>query len=88
VQLAALETDTRCVICTGGMAPSSIVLSRADELGIPMVLVEMDTLSAVERMEVLFGHVRVHDAVKVARIRELLAEQADLDALFSAFDGV
>jgi len=87
VQLAALETDTRCVICTGGMAPSSIVLSRADELGIPMVLVEMDTLSAVEHMEVLFGHVRVHDAVKVARIRELLAEQADLDALFSALGG-
>lgn len=87
VQLAALETDTRCVICTGGMAPSSIVLSRADELGIPMVLVEMDTLSAVEHMEVLFGHVRVHDAVKVARIRELLAEQADLDAIFTTLGG-
>jgi len=84
VQLAALETDTRCVICTGGMAPSSIVLSRADELGIPMVLVEMDTLSAVEHMEVLFGHVRVHDATKVARIRELLAAHADLDSLFAA----
>lgn len=87
VQLAALETDTRCVICTGGMAPSSIVLSRADELGIPMVLVEMDTLSAVERMEVLFGHVRVHDANKVARIRELLGAHADVDSLFAALGG-
>lgn len=84
VQLAALETDTRCVICTGGMAPSSIVLSRADDLGVPMVLVEMDTLSAVEHMEVLFGRVRVHDAVKVARMRELLAEDGDLNALFAA----
>lgn len=87
VQLAALETDTRCVICTGGMAPSSIVLSRADDLGVPMVLVEMDTLSAVERMEALFGRVRVHDAVKVGRIRELLAQDADLDALFTEFLG-
>lgn len=84
VQLAALETDTRCVVCTGGMPPSSIVLSHADDLGVPMILVEMDTLSAVERMEVLFGRVRVHDAVKVARIRELLAEDADLGAIFNA----
>lgn len=87
VQLAALETDTRCVICTGGMAPSSIVLSRADDLAVPMVLVEMDTLSAVERMEALFGRVRVHDAVKVAKIRELLARDADIGAMFDAFLG-
>ena len=87
VQLAALETDTRCVICTGGMAPSSLVLSRADDLGVPMVLVEMDTLSAVEHMEILFGRVRIHDAVKVARIRELLAQDADLGAVFAALKG-
>ena len=84
VQLAALETDTRTVICTGGMMPSSLVLARADDLGVPVVLVGMDTLSAVERMEGLFGRVRVHDADKVAKIRQMLSESADLDGIFAA----
>jgi BioD-like phosphotransacetylase family protein len=85
VQLAALETKTSCLILTGNFPPSSIVLSRAEELGVPMVLVDMDTLTAVERMENLLGKMRVHDPAKAARIRELLVENADLPGLFAAF---
>jgi BioD-like phosphotransacetylase family protein len=44
----------------------------------------MDTLSAVEHMERLFGRVRVHDAEKVAKIRRMLAESADLEGIFAA----
>ncbi len=87
VQLAALETDTRCIILTGNLPPSSLVLSRAEELGVPMVLVGMDTLSAVERMETLLGRVRLHDPGKAARIREMFKEAVDTDALLAtAFD--
>jgi uncharacterized protein len=39
VQLAALETDTRALVLTGDLPPSAHVLSRAEELGVPMVLV-------------------------------------------------
>jgi BioD-like phosphotransacetylase family protein len=85
VQLAALETNTSCLILTGNLPPSSIVLARAEDLGVPMVLVDMDTLSAVERMENLLGRMRVHDPAKADRIRALLAANADLPALFAAF---
>lgn len=84
VQLAALETNTRCVILTGNMAPSSIVLSRAEELGVPMLLVDMDTLTAVERMESLMGRMRMHDATKVARILELVRTSIDVEAMLAA----
>jgi len=84
VQLAALETDTRCIILTGNLPPSSLVLSRAEELGVPMVLVPMDTLTAVEKMEALLGRVRLHDPGKAARIREMLAENVDVDALLAS----
>lgn len=84
VQLAALETDTKCVILTGNLPPSSQVLSRAEELGVPMVMVDMDTLSAVERMESILGHTRLHDPVKADRIREMLSRAVDLDGLFRA----
>lgn len=83
VQLAALETDTRCIILTGNLPPSSLVLSRAEELGVPMILVGMDTLTAVEKMETLLGRVRLHDPGKAARIREMFAEAVDVDRLLS-----
>jgi uncharacterized protein len=86
VQLAALETDTSCLVLTGGFPPSPAVLVRGEELGVPMVLVEDDTLTAVERLESLLGRVHLHDPGKVARIRALLTADVSLDDLFAAFD--
>lgn len=85
VQLAALETSTSAIVLTGNQPPSSVVLSRADELGVPMVMVDMDTLTAVERMESLMGHVRLHGPGKTDRMREMFARGVDIDKLFAAF---
>ena len=86
VQLAALETNTRCIILTGNMPPSSLVLSRAEELGVPILLVDTDTLTAVEKMEHLMGHTRLHDATKADRIREMFERSVDIGALARAFE--
>ncbi len=86
VQLAALETDTRAIVLTGNLPPSPHVLARAEELGVPVILVGLDTLGAVERLEDLFGRMRIHDPVKAARIREMLAAAVDIDALLAAFE--
>lgn len=85
VQLAALETNTHALILTGNMPPGSLVLARAEELGVPMIMVDTDTLTAVEKMEALMGHVRLHDVNKAARIREILKQSVDVDSLLSAF---
>lgn len=88
VQLAALETDTRCIVLTGGLAPSSLVLSRAQELGVPMILVDADTLTAVEAMERLLGHVRLHDPAKAARMRDIVESNVDVDRLMASAFGL
>lgn len=85
VQLAALETNTSALVLTGNFPPSSIVLARAEELGVPMVLVDMDTLTAVEHLEQLLGRVRLHEPAKAARIRELLTANVALPELLSTF---
>ncbi|HEX9093375.1 MAG TPA: phosphotransacetylase family protein [Coriobacteriia bacterium] len=85
VQMAALETSTNLVILTGNLPPSSFVLARADELGVPVLLVDMDTLTAVERMESLMGHVRLHGPGKTDRMREMFAEGVRVDELLAAF---
>jgi uncharacterized protein len=85
VQLAALETSTSAIVLTGNQPPSSVVLSRADELGVPMIMVDMDTLTAVERMESLMGHVRLHGPGKTDRMREMFTRGVDADKLVAAF---
>lgn len=84
VQLAALETSTRCIVLTGNMPPSRTVLARAEELGVPMVLADMDTLTAVERLEALLGRVHLHDEAKAARIRALFEREVDVARLLAA----
>lgn len=84
VQLAALETSTRAIVLTGNLPPDPFVATRADELGVPMLMVDTDTLTAVERMEALLGRVHLHDPVKAARIRAMLERECDLERLFSA----
>lgn len=81
VQLAALETPTKCLILTGNFQPSSVVLGRAEELGVPMILVNFDTLTAVERVGEIIGHVRFHEIKKINKIVDVVREFINIDRL-------
>lgn len=81
IQLAALETSTQCLILTGHLPPSSTILSRADDLEIPILSVDLDTLTTVEIVDRAFGQVRLHEPVKVQCIRQLMTEHFDIDRL-------
>lgn len=84
IQLAALETSTKCLILTGNMHPSPIILTRAEELGVPMILVSQDTMSALQSIEGFFGRSRFHQRKKIARFDQLLAKYFDFEALYQA----
>lgn len=81
VQLAALETPTKCLILTGNFQPSTVVLGRAEELGVPMILVNYDTLTAVEKVGEIIGHVRFHEIKKIDKIIEVVREYIDVNKL-------
>jgi len=83
IQLAALETSTKCLILTGNLYPSPIILDRAEEVGVPVILVKQDTLTAVEIIEQFFGKTRLHQKRKVDRFEEMLEERFDFDALYA-----
>ena len=82
IQLAALETSTKCLILTGNLRPSPIIMGRAEEVGVPMILVRQDTLTAVEVIERFFGKTRFHLAKKVERFGEMLDDRFDYDLLY------
>ena len=82
IQLAALQTPTKAVILTGNLHPSSVIVKRAQQVGVPMLLVASDTLSTVEQIETTIGKLRVREAAKVERARELLETNLDFERLF------
>jgi hypothetical protein len=81
IQLAALQTSTRALVLTGNLYPSPVLVGRAQQLGVPMLLVAEDTLATVERIDRIMGRLRVREAVKVVRARELLEAHIDFARL-------
>ena len=83
IQLAALEASTQCLILTGAGDPLPQLISRAEELEVPLLKVEHDTLTTVEVIESAFGHVRLHESVKATYAFRLVEEHCDFERLFS-----
>ena len=82
IQLAALEASTQCLILTGAGDPLPQLISRAEELEVPLLKVEHDTLTTVEVIESTFGHVRLQESVKATYAFRLVEEHCDFEALF------
>ena len=81
IQLAALQTATRALVLTGNIHPSGVIVRRAQQLGVPLLLAPHDTLATVERIEGIAGRVRVRESAKVERGRALFAHHVDLDRI-------
>jgi BioD-like phosphotransacetylase family protein len=82
MHLVALETATRCLILTGNLRPMPEVLRRAEELGVPVLLVRQNTLEAVEAIEQVFGKTRLGQESKLKRFETLFAECFDFERLY------
>ena len=86
IQLAALETSTQCLVLTGQIPPNSEILERAKDLEVPILAVDSDTLSTVERIDELFGQARLHEPVKVQCLEELIANHFDVNRFLRLLD--
>jgi hypothetical protein len=84
IQLAALETDTTCMVLTGGVSPNEIILARAREKGVAVLTVSGDTTATVDRFESLLGRLRIREREKIRRGIELVRAAVDADAILSA----
>ncbi len=83
IQLAALETSTQCLVLTGHVFPSPMILSRAEDAEIPILAVDLDTLTTVEVIERTFEQVRLQEAVKVQCVRQMIAKHFDTERLMA-----
>ena len=82
VLTAALEAPSvKCLVLTGGLRPTGAVLGTAESKGVPVLLVQGDTLSTIDRAEEVVRSGRTRDERTVERMQELLFEHANVEAL-------
>jgi uncharacterized protein len=84
IQLAALETSTKCLILTGNLRPSPLVIGLAEERGVPIILTRHDTMGAIEIVDSFFGKSRFHQQKKIDLFEELLDKHLDFSAIQKA----
>jgi uncharacterized protein len=83
IQIAALETSTQCLILTGHLPPTATIISRAEDLEVPILSVDLDTLTTVEIIDKAFGQARLHEPIKVQEICQMMAKHFDGDRLLA-----
>ncbi len=84
LQMAALEARLPVIILTGNLYPAPPALGRAEEMGMPVILVPDDTISTIDRMETLMKQVRVRNMRKADLMKSMFDEYVDTEKIISA----
>jgi BioD-like phosphotransacetylase family protein len=78
IQLAAMETSTKCIIITGGFQTNEVVLGKARATKTPIISVSDDTFSAIDKIEFRMGKTSIRERKKVERAKQLLDAEFDM----------
>ena len=84
LHLSALSTATACLVLTGGHDPIQYVYHQAEQQGVPLLVVDTDTLTTVQALDNVLDRSTIHHPAKVERFRELVRTKADLEAIDAA----
>jgi hypothetical protein len=84
IQLAALETSTTCLILTGNLHPSPLIIKQAEQFGVAILLVPLNTMETVETVEKIFGKTRLGQTAKLQQFEELMNAHLDYERLCGA----
>lgn len=85
IQTTALQASgVTCLLLTGGHDPPQAVLGRAEEAGVPVLLVPTDTITTVDRAEAAIDSGPTRSAETVERMGSLLRDRLDVDALLGS----
>jgi len=82
IQLAALETSTVCLVLTGNLHPSALVVKQAEEFGVTVLLVHANTMETIEKIDTIYGKTRLGDTTKFNLFLSLFEPNVDFDRLY------
>ena len=84
VQLVAIEGECPCLVLTGNLFPNDIILSRAETLKVPVIMVRGDTYSVAHRMETLLNSSKMRDVKKIRQGSQMVESSLDFTTISAA----
>lgn len=75
--LAALESDTSCIVLTNDIVPSFNIIAKASEKNIPLLLVSEDTYEIARQIDSIETVLTKDDQDKITMIEELVKASID-----------
>lgn len=84
--LAALETSISVLILTGGLYPDVKVLARAEEKGVPVILLHYDTYTTIEKISTITRHITPGDKAGIRIVLENIEEYCNWQAILEALE--
>ena len=81
VQMSALSTSLECFILTRGIEPIEYVQYEASEEGVPIIVVEMDSLEVMDAIGPLHCNAYFDHPKKLLQYRKVMKENIDLQDL-------
>jgi hypothetical protein len=87
IQLAAMETSTTCLILTGNLHPSNLIIKQAENMCVPILLVPSNTMETIEALDRVFGKTRLGQKEKLDKFMSFVKDNFDLNRLDKALQG-
>ena len=81
IQLAALSVPTTCLVLTGGHEPIQYVYHQAEQQGVPLLVVQTDTISTADALDSVPERAVFHHLRKLKRFQELTQACVDVAAI-------
>jgi BioD-like phosphotransacetylase family protein len=82
--LAAMESDTSCIILTNNILPPSNIISKATDRNIPVLLVATDTYQVAQQVDNMEALLTKHDSEKIGLLGQLVKEHVAVEDLVKA----
>ncbi|NTW06715.1 MAG: AAA family ATPase [Syntrophaceae bacterium] len=76
--LTSLQNDAAAVVLTNNIVPSSFILSKADNMGIPLLLVATDTYETAKQIDKIEPLPTSNDTEKIAIMEKMIMENVNL----------
>ena len=81
--LTALETSTSVIIFTGGLYPDVRVLARAEEKGVPVILVHEDTFTTIENLQSVYRSIHPQNLDAINLVKKSIEEHVNWESVLN-----
>jgi len=81
IQLIAIEEGVRCLVLTGNLMPNEIIISKAEQRGVPIILVRENTYSIAQKIQDIAARLSLKEKEKVDKGLSLVNKYVNFERL-------